>query len=224
LIFWFYLKIPKLKATQDRFRFSDLMELTRDRSLAVHMGLIFALYLVVAQLIAPFSVYVVEMVGISKAQLGWLFFLNGFMVAVFQIPVTRLLANRSFTNQLALGSLLYFVGYGVLGLLDHYAFFFLVIFIVTSGELFMSPPSLTLTSRLATAGKMGRYMGVHGFFTTAGWSLGPLYGGFFLDHLQHRPELAWFLLSTLALVAATGYSLFGKILPPRFNGTTESEK
>jgi MFS family permease len=146
------------------------------------------------------------------------------MVAVFQIPVTRMLARRSFTSQLALGSLLYFVGYGLLGMLDHYAFFFLVIFIVTSGELFMSPPSLTLTSRLAREGKMGRYMGVHGFFTTAGWSLGPMYGGFFLDNLQHNPELAWLLLSSLALVAAAGYALFGKTLPPRFNGTTGSEE
>jgi MFS family permease len=217
MIFWLFLKIPRASTTSDRFRFSDLKELTRASSLAWHMVLILCLYLVVAQLVAPFSVYTVDMVGISKAQFGWLFFLNGFMVTVFQIPVTRLLSSLRFTRQLSLGALFYFVGYGSLGIFPSYFFFFVVIFVVTTGELIMSPPSLTLTSRMAPEGRMGRYMGVHGFFTTVGWSLGPLYGGLFLDHFKHQPETAWILIASLALVAAAGYGIFGRRIPSEYD-------
>jgi MFS family permease len=89
--------------------------------------------------------------------------------------------------------------------------------IVTLGEVVMSPPSLTLTSALAPPGRTGRYMGVYGFFVTAGWSLGPLYGGFFLDHCEHNFALAWVLISSLALLSSLGYLAFGRFLPSKFN-------
>jgi MFS family permease len=56
-------------------------------------------------------------------------------------------------------------------------------------------------------------MGIFGFFTTAGWSFGPLYGGFFLDRFADSPEIAWMLISSLALMAAMGYIWFGRVIP-----------
>jgi len=222
-VFWLFLKVPRPSRSQEQFRFSDLMAVRNDRNLARHVVLILCLYLVVAQLVAPFSVYTVEMVGIPESRLGLLFAVNGLMVALLQIPVTRILAPLRFTSQLALGALLYFIGYGALGLLTDYGFFMLIIVVVTTGEMFMSPPSLTLTSRLAPEGRMGRYMGVYGFFVTAGWSLGPLYGGIFLDAFEADPALAWFLISLLALVACAGYLWFGQRLPFKFNHKSSAE-
>jgi len=217
LIFWFYLKVPHISRVQEHFRFSDLVAITKDRNLGKHMILILCLYLVVAQLVAPFSLYTVEMVGISEWQLGLLFAFNGLLVAFLQIPITRMLGSVRFSTQLALGAFLYFIGYGVLGMFASFNFFLLVIFIVTLGELCMSPPSLTLTSRLAPEGRMGRYMGIHGFFTTAGWSLGPLYGGVFLDGFGDNLMTAWVLIASLAFVSGVGYLLFGRRLPSQYN-------
>jgi MFS family permease len=81
----------------------------------------------------------------------------------------------------------------------------------------MSPPALTLTSRLAPEGRLGRYMGVYSFFTSAGWSLGPLYGGWFLDRFGTQPQLAWLLIASLALVAFTGFLWFGRHLNDMVN-------
>jgi MFS family permease len=195
----------------------DLLAVKDDKNLAIHALLTFLLFLVVAQLIAPFSVYAVEMVGISESRLGLLFTLNGLLVVLLQIPITRLLAHKTFTYQLAVGSLLYFVGYGMLGILVDFEFFVFALFIVTMGEVTMSPPGLTLTSRLAPPGRLGRYLGVRGFMETAGWSLGPLYGGVILDHFGSQPAIAWLLISSLALVAAVGYWLYGKHLPREYN-------
>jgi MFS family permease len=217
LVFRYALKAPDQAKRQEAFRLSDLIAVKNDSNLAIHCMLCLALYLVVAQLIAPFSVYAVGMVGVSEMALGWLFALNGLLVGLAQIPVTRALSGFRFTSQLALGGLLYFVGYGALGFSGNYIFMVMIIMIVTSGEMAMSPPSLTITSRLAPEGQMGRYMGIFGFFTTGGWSLGPLYGGWFLDHFSDRPEIAWLLIASLALVASVGFVLFGRRLPAIYN-------
>ena len=224
LIFWFFLKVPRISTISDRFRFSDLAEVRHDKNLAVHSFLILGLYLVVAQLIAPFSIYAVEMVGISEAQLGWLYGINGFVVVALQIPMTRLLSRHSFTTQLAWGAAIYWIGYSLLGVLVGYPYFLMIMTMVTVGEVIMSPPSLTLTSQLAPEGRTGRYMGIYGFFVTVGWSLGPLYGGFFLDHFSHNHTLAWVLISSLALVSAIGYVIFGRFLPREFNFRAEEER
>ncbi|MEW6051586.1 MAG: MFS transporter [Candidatus Zixiibacteriota bacterium] len=217
LIFRFYLKVPPQRPVTDKFRITDLLAVKDDKYLATHSILTLFLYLVVAQLIAPFSVYAVDMAGLTESKLGMLFTLNGLLVVALQIPVTRWLARYRFTTQLAWGSLLYFVGYGMMGSLVGFEFFAFSITVVTIGELFISPPGLTLTSKLAPEGRIGRYMGVRGFFETAGWSLGPLYGGVILDDLGQNPAIAWLAISSLALAAAAGYWLFGRYLPERFN-------
>lgn len=217
LIFWWFFTAPEQSKIKESFKFSDLLAVRKDHNLARHCLLILCLYLVVAQLIAPFSVYTVDMVGIPESQLGILFAINGLLVALLQVPATRLLSGFRFTTQLAVGSFMYFVGYGVLGYTGTFSAFVAIIAFITVGEVIMSPPSLTLTSRLAPEGRMGRYMGVYGFFVTVGWSLGPLYGGFFLDHFGDRPEAAWLMISSLALFSGVGYIWFGKILPEKYN-------
>ena len=216
-IFLRYLKLPKSARSTDRFRLRDIAIVIQDSNLGIHMGLIFILYLVVAQLMAPFSVYAVEMVGISELELGYLYTLNGLMVVALQIPITRLLSRFKLTHQLAWGAVLYAVGYGTIGVLTGFHFFLMAIAIVTVGEMFMSPPSLALTSHLAQEGRMGRYMGVFGFAVASGWSFGPLYGGVILDLMKDDLAVAWMMISSLGLIAAAGYLVFGRRLPDRFN-------
>jgi MFS family permease len=216
-VFWLFFSIPKAALRRDPFTLSDLISVKNDPNLAAHCVLAFFLYLVVAQLIAPFSVYTVEGAKISKNELGLLYLLNGSMIVVLQVPVTRLLSRFKFTIQMAFGAFLYAVGYGMVGLHAGFSFFALTIAIVTAGEIFISPPSLALTSGLAPEGRMGRYMGIFGFFMTAGWSLGPVYGGVILDHLGGNPGLAWVVISSLAALSGMGYLLFTRTLPEAFN-------
>jgi len=217
LVFLFAFESPAQTRNQESFRISDLLAVKDDSRLATHCVLSLVLFLVVAQLIAPFSVYAVNTAGISELQLGLLFTINGLLVGFAQLPVTRLLSRFRFTTQLALGSFMYLIGYGALGLSGGYFYMMFMIIIVTSGEMMMSPPSVMITSRLAPEGKTGRYMGIYGFFMIGGWSLGPLYGGWFLDHFPDQPELAWLLIASLAVVAIVGYLWFVRRLPDTLN-------
>ncbi len=156
--------------------------------------------------------------GISKTQLGYLYTLNGLLVVALQIPLTRLLSRYSLAAQLAQGSFIYAVGYSMMGIFIGFEYFALALIVVSMGEMAMSPPSLTLTSRLAPKGRMGRYMGVFGFFVASGWSFGPLFGGAILDAYKQTPIVAWALISSLALVSGFGYLFFRK----EFNARVEN--
>jgi len=217
LIFWIFLKIPKANIAPEKFKFRDIFAVKEDPHLARHCLLTFLLFLVVSQLIAPFSVYTVEMVHLTEYQLGLLYTLNGITVVALQMPVTGLLSKYKLSIQLALGAFLYGIGYGMMGFGSKFEHFVVIILVVTLGEILMSPPGLALTSKLAPAGRMGRYMGIFGFFVASGWSLGPLYGGLILDHFGDSHALAWIVISSLAMVSGIGYVVFTKKLPDRLN-------
>lgn len=217
MILFFFLKTPANVSNKDRFHFRDLIAIKDDHRMAWHSLLILLLYLVVAQMIAPFSLFAVQMVGISEHELGLLYTLNGLLVVGLQLPVTRMLKRFKLTTQLAMGGILYMIGYTTIGALPSFGFFAISFIVVTMGEIFMSPPALTLTSRLAPEGKMGRYMGIFGFSVAAGWSFGPLYGGLFLDSFSSDPIIAWGLISSGALVSAIGYLILKRMLPDSVN-------
>lgn len=218
IVFQIFLKSVPYEKASNKFKLSDLIAVKDDPMFATHITLTFILFLVVAQLIAPFSLYAVQIVGISEIQLGFLFGINGLLVVLAQVPVTRLLNKTRLTTQLILGSIIYAVGYTLTGMVSTFFLFALTICVVTLGEITMSPPSLTLTSRMSPRGRTGRYMGIYGFVTAAGWSFGPLYGGLILDRLAHgSPALAWMAISSLALLSALGYYLFQKNLSEKID-------
>jgi len=205
LVFLIFLRAPQAAKPQEIFRLKDVIAVKDDPLLARHSILIFLLHHVVAQLIVPFSVYSVEIVGLAEHELGYLYTLNGLLVVALQLPITRLLRRFSLASQLAAGAFIYAIGYGVMGGISAFSFFAVAIVIVSIGEMAMSPPSLTLTSRLAPPGRMGRYMGVYGFFVASGWSLGPLWGGTIIDAWRGSPITAWLVIASLAVVAGLGY-------------------
>ena len=217
LIIIFFMHTPPNTIDVERFRFKDIVAIRQDSHLLHHATLIFLLYVVVSQLIAPLSVYAVEFIGLAEYQLGLLYTLNGLLVVVLQVPATRLLKRYRLTSQLALGAALYFVGYSLVGLGHQFGDLALAIVVVTIGEVIMSPPSLALTARLAPEGRVGRYMGIFGFSLAAGWSLGPLYGGMLLHFWGAYHAAAWLTIAALAIVAAIGYIGFGRRLPKRYN-------
>ena len=182
-----------------------------------HAALVFVLYLVIAQMIAPFSLYAVDFKGISKEQLGSIFAFNGLMVTFLQIPITRMLRKVKLTDQLAIGSVIYAFGFLMVGLTSTYAMFVIAFVIITTGENFVSPPALSISANLAPEGRVGRYMGIYGFAVTSGWSLGPLIGGLLLDWSKPDFIYMWAIVAALVLVSAIGFRRLGRHIPAEMN-------
>jgi len=216
-----YLKgLPHISQNNNRFKIAEMLSYKGNELIFRLAGIIFILYLVFAQLIAPFSLYSVELIGISEAQLGILFMLNGLMVALFQLPTTRLLRRFRLTTQLTFGAVIYASGYFMVGLSTTFALFVVTMTIITIGENCISPPALSLTANLAPEGRIGRYMGIYGFAVTFGWSLGPLIGATLLDWTKPHYVYAWGIISLLAVISAVGFKLISYQVPDKANRST----
>lgn len=209
--------IKNIKPREEKVRIREIFSLKGNELIFRHAALIFVLYLVVSQFMAPFSLYSVDFMGITKKQLGFLFTLNGLMVTFLQIPTTRVLKQIRLTIQLALGAAIYAIGYMLVGFTSTFAGFALAMVIITTGENFVSPPALAITANLAPRGRVGRYMGIYGFAVTAGWSLGPLMGGVLLDWVKPEFVYAWGVVAVLALVSSVGFGKMTGLMPPDLN-------
>jgi len=205
------------------FKFTDVINLRKDRKLFKYCLISFMLFLVVAQLVAALSVYSVDLVGISQAELGTLYTINGLMVVFLQFPISAMFRKMALTRQLALGAGIYAVGYFSVGFASGFVPLVFCMFVITTAEMIVSPPSLTLVANLSSAGTYGRSMGVFGFFDTAGWSLGPTVGGFLLDVFADRPAVMWSAISSIAIVSALLYLNFGRKLAVHINSGLKSE-
>nr|MBN2277045.1 MFS transporter [candidate division Zixibacteria bacterium] len=203
--------------SNDKFQFGHIFQFKGYELIVHHALLVFILYLVVSQFIAPFSLYSVDFMGITKKQLGFLFTLNGLMVTFLQLPITRLLRSVRLSIQMLLGSVIYAVAYIIIGATATFMAFAIGIAVLTIGENFISPPALAITANLAPPGRIGRFMGIYGFSVTAGWSLGPLLGGLLLDLAKPDFIYSWGFVSILALVAAAGFGNLTRRIPKSLN-------
>jgi len=188
-----------------RFGFEELGQALRDGTFVRYCVISLVLFTVMSQLISTLSVYSVAWAGITKLQLGALYTLNGLMVVFLQFPVVRALASYRMTTALILGSILYGVGYAMMGIGHDFALLALAMFVVTMGEIVTTPASMALVSNFSTAELRGRYMGVYGLFNSFGWSIGPLIGGVLLDLASKRAMLLWGPVGGLAILAAAGF-------------------
>lgn len=188
----------------------------RDRSFLRYCLATLLFFTVMAQLMSTLSVYAVEWAGLTKIQLGTVYTVNGLMVVFLQFPAVRLIAGLRLTTALAIGSALYGIGYGMMGMADGMALVTLSMFVVTCGEIVATPPSQQLASNFSTESTRGRYMGIYGLFNSFGWSLGPLVGGVLLDVFVGRPMMVWGAISFLSFLAVLGYlDLRGRLAPSR---------
>jgi MFS family permease len=188
-----------------RFSFAGLDVIARDRLFLRYCVITLLLFLVMAQLMSTLSVFAVEWVGLSKVQLGFLYMLNGLMVVFLQFPATRLLGSMRMTTALTAGSLLYTLGYGMMGWASGFVPLLIAMFVVTSGEIVSLPASMGLVANFSSEELRGRYMGVYGLFNAFGWSIGPLVGGTLLDLAKGRPIVLWCGLASVTVIAAAGY-------------------
>ncbi|HEU4725971.1 MAG TPA: MFS transporter [Candidatus Eisenbacteria bacterium] len=183
----------------------SVLDTLRDGRFLRHCLSCLILFTVLGQLMSTFSVYVVEWCGLSKPELGWIYSVNGALVVLIQFPIVKFLAPYRMTTALIVGSVLFAVGYGMMGLVGTFGTLALAMTVVTLGEVMAVPATMNLTANFATEETRGRYMGVYGLFNSFGWSLGPLVGGALLDASNRVAWIPWSVISLLCLFAALGF-------------------
>lgn len=161
--------------------------------------------LVYSNLFTTFGTFAGGFVQVPEAMVGLIFSLNGFMVVFFQLPIALYLERFKLTTSLILGSLFYVVGFGIVGFCTDFWTLFASMFIITVGELVVTPASQALLSEMAPPEARGHYMSFSGFIGNVGSACGPAFGGQLIDRFSANIMLMWLILGALEVACAAGY-------------------
>jgi len=178
------------------------------------------------QMASNYAVFSTEIIGITNAEIGYIYAVNGLMVVFMQFPISRSISHLRMTKAMAVGSLLYAIGYGIVGLtpylgvgLPHWLFspgflyLALCMFIVTMGEMVVSPSSMTLVAKMSPESERGRYQGMYGLVSNFGFSAGPFFGGLLFDAFTGQSIFMWAGIGSFGLLAALGFLGLGRRIP-----------
>ncbi|MGW5088448.1 MDR family MFS transporter [Streptomyces sp. 067-1] len=130
---------------------------------------------------------------------------NGLMVVVLQIPLTRLVGQRSRSMTLLAGGVLVGWGFGLTALAGSVAMFALTVVIWTVGEILQAPAGIAVTADRAPTHRRGRYQGMYGGAWSIAAFLAPACGGRVLD--EWGQTTLWTLCAVLGTTAGSGCAL-----------------
>jgi MFS family permease len=110
---------------------------------------------------------VTQSAGYPAVVFGLLAAVNGVLVAFFEISITARLRPFRRLRLAALGSFLVAVGFGMVGLVMHWAWFLLAVLVYTAGEILSSPQAMAFIADWAPPEARGRYLSLY----QATWSV-----------------------------------------------------
>ncbi|MFK0265516.1 MDR family MFS transporter [Streptomyces angustmyceticus] len=151
--------------------------------------------------------------GFSSADFGLVIAVNGILVVLLQIPVTRCIEHRSPAMLLVGSSLLAGYGFGLTALAGSVAMYALAVTVWTLGEIINSPTQMGLVVRLSPLHGRGRYQGMYALSWSIATLAAPLLGGMVIDH--YGADALWAGCAAVGTVAAMGYALLLRSLPGR---------
>lgn len=177
----------------------------RNRLFMVFTLLGMVVWLVYFQMNTTLAVYLRDVHGIEPWGFGLLLSMNAVMVVLLQLSITRQVRKRGYPSMLvlAVGTLLYAVGFGLFGFVASVGLFVAAMVIITVGEMLVVPVGQAVAARLAPEDMRGRYMAVFGFGFAIASGSGPWLAGQVEARLGF--EWVWYLGGLVAGMAALAY-------------------
>jgi DHA1 family multidrug resistance protein B-like MFS transporter len=117
------------------------------------------------------------------------------MVVLFQFIVTRIAGRYHITTSMAAGMAVNAIGFVLIALSNGFLTLLGCVAIITIGELFYLPSFTTMSANLSPADKRGRYLGLSGLASVAGFGVGALAGGWALEVLSDTPVMFWAIMA-----------------------------
>ncbi|MFE9288992.1 MDR family MFS transporter [Streptomyces olivaceus] len=141
--------------------------------------------------------------GFTPADFGMAIAVNGVLIVVLQIPVTRFIEHRDPRLLLVVSSLLAGYGFGLTAFAGSVGVFALTVCVWTLAEIVNAPTQTGLVVRLSPVHGRGRYQGVYTMSWAVASLVAPLMSGFVIDHWGS--EWLWGICAVVGTVAAVGY-------------------
>ncbi|MGA5519309.1 MDR family MFS transporter [Streptomyces pseudogriseolus] len=159
--------------------------------------------------------------GFTPADFGMAIAVNGVLIVVLQLPVTRLIEHRDPRRMLVVSSLLAGYGFGLTAFAGSVGVFALTVCVWTLAEIVNAPVQTGLVVRLSPVQGRGRYQGVY----TSSWAVAalvaPLMSGFVID--RWGAAWLWGTCAVVGTVAGLGYGLLMRRLPDGTDTDADAE-
>ncbi|MFD7900400.1 MDR family MFS transporter [Streptomyces sp. NPDC059743] len=144
--------------------------------------------------------------GFSSVDYGTAVAVNGVLIVVLQIPVTRFIQHRDPRRLLILSSVLAGYGFGLTAFAgSSLAFYTLTVCVWTLAEIINAPTQTGLVVRLSPVHGRGRYQGMYTMSWSVAGLVAPLMSGLIID--RFGAEWLWGACAVLGTVAGLGYWL-----------------
>jgi MFS family permease len=176
----------------------------RDRRFMAVVGLNLLLAVLIQQGFVALPIAMGEQ-GLSSSDFGTVIAVNGVLIVLLQIPLTRFIEHRDPARLLIVSALLTGYGFGLNVFAGSAAFYALAVIVWTLGEMINTPTQMGLVVRLSPTHGRGRYQGMYAMSWSVAALGAPLAGGFVIDHFGSAT--LWAASAVLGTVAAAGYGL-----------------
>jgi MFS family permease len=120
--------------------------------------------------------------GLPASTFGQVIALNGVLIVVGQLFVTRAMRRLDQTTALAVASVVIGVGFGLTTFAGTPAFYAITVLVWTTGEMFHAPSNATTVAALSPAALRGRYQGVFSLSWSVASFIAPLLGAVVLQY------------------------------------------
>jgi MFS family permease len=204
-----FLRLPESKPAEPAVRTAapedsvSLGTVLRDGRFMSVVGLSFLIALIFQQGSVGLPVAMGE-AGFTPAEYGMAIAVNGVLIVVLQIPVTRFIEHRDPRRLLVVSSLLAGYGFALTAFAGSVGVIALTVCVWTLAEIVNAPTQTGLVVRLSPVHGRGRYQGMY----TMSWSVAalvaPLLSGFIID--RFGAEWLWGSCAVLGTVAGAGYA------------------
>jgi MFS family permease len=149
--------------------------------------------------LSVFPLTVTQGAGYPARVYGALVAVNGVLIALFEISVVARLRRFRRLRVAALGNLLCAAGFGILGLVMHWAWFLLAVLVFTAGEILSSPQAMSFIADWAPPAARGRYLSLYQATWSVAFALNPAVT--LPLHKALGERLFWGLMPLVALPA-----------------------
>ncbi|GAQ54548.1 MDR family MFS transporter [Streptomyces acidiscabies] len=213
-----FLKLPESRPTAKAATEEEhvsLATVVRDRRFMSLVGLSFLVAVVFQQGSVGLPVAMGE-AGFSPADYGTAIAVNGILIVVLQIPVTRFIEHRDPVRLLVISSALAGYGFGLTAFAGSVGVFALTVCVWTLAEIVNAPTQTGLVVRFSPAQGRGRYQGMYNLSWSAAALIAPLMSGLVIDHLG--ADWLWGVCAVVGTVAGAGYWMLLRRIPAEDKG------
>ena len=195
-------------ATKSDDLWSAIKEGWHDTRMRLLLAGTFLAALIGTQMFSTLAIYMTDELGLSKADVGMLYTINGAGVLALQVPALRLIHRFGIAHTLPWSSLLDALAFALIGAASGFAGCAIAMVAITSAEVLLSPAHQTAIADAADPARRGRAYGTVAFVQMVGIAMAPLVGGVLFDTIGTHHGAMWLTIGAIGLAQTLCFSAF----------------